>query len=468
MKLSDVIETEIIDSGMNGEGIARIDNRVVFIPYTLKGERVRAVVKSLKPKYATASVIKVITPSPNRVKPDCPHYYKCGGCDMGHVTPEYRKTALLNELKNNLKKIANIDHVPCEFIRSATATAVRNKLSMPFGYIGGKVVLGLYRQNTHVVEPVKCMLSGSLSETIAQTVCDFANANKLSVYNENTGRGLLRHLVVREVTTEDPPYRRASATLVINGKSLIAEKELGALLPNNVDLFVSENTKRNNVIMGESVRLISGEPKMRVNVMGVKAELSPLSFFQVNDEMRDELYKCAMSHIDAPTLIDLYSGIGITSNLAARVCDGVTAVECIPQAVADADRTAALNGNSHKITNLCANVEDVLPSIVENSGGDADVLVDPPRKGCGADVMRAIAKAKPKKLIYISCNHATMCRDIKVLADSADCGYGLTDCKIFDMFPNTHHVETLAVFEKKACSRTNVIAKSNEKISNYY
>ncbi len=442
MRVGDIIETEIVSNGMDGEGVAREDGKVVFIPYTLKGERVRAVVKQVKKKYAAASVVKILSPSAQRVKPDCPHYYKCGGCDMGHVSSQFRREALLCDLENNIKKIAKIDYTPREFVACDGGGACRNKLSMPFGFADGSVVLGLYRHNTHVVEPVECAMSGALARSVAQTVCKFANAARLSVYDEKSGNGLLRHLVVREISG------RASVTLVVNSdRSAAWEKDLAKQLPDAVDFFISPNTRRNNVIMGESVRLVKGNAGLAVDVLGVKAELSPLSFFQVNDEIRDKLYSAAISEVQSDTLIDLYSGIGITSNLAAKKCKHIIAVECVPQAVKDADFTARLNGNAHKIKNVCGKVEGVLSELRDEIRG-ADVLIDPPRKGCGADVAASIAAVRPNKLIYISCNHATMCRDIRAFLDVAP-EYKLADCRIFDMFPNTHHTETLAVLVKK-------------------
>ncbi|MCH5165429.1 MAG: 23S rRNA (uracil(1939)-C(5))-methyltransferase RlmD [Clostridiales bacterium] len=441
MNIGDIIEIEILSNGMDGEGVARCDGKVVFVPYTLKGERVRAVVKQVKKKYAVASVIKVLAPSENRITPECPYYYKCGGCDMGHISPEYRESILKAELENNLKKIAGIDMRVEKFVRCSDESSLRNKLSMPFGYEGGKVVLGLYRQNTHAVERVECALGKKASNSIAEIVCGYANERCLSVYDERSGKGLLRHLVLREIG------ERISVTLVINDTKFDGENELARRLPDHADFFVCPNMQRNNVILGDTVRLIKGKPCIDVNVLGVKAELSPLSFFQVNDDIRDKLYTAAIGAVRSDVLIDLYSGIGITSNLAARKCERVFAVEVVPQAVKDADRTAELNGNAQKITNVCGRVEEVLSGL-PNCDGGTDVLIDPPRKGCGEKVVQSIAELHPNTLIYISCNHATMCRDIRAFLDvSSD--YEISDCCIFDMFPNTHHVETLVILTRK-------------------
>lgn len=443
MNVKQIISTVIESNGMNGEGVSHIDGKAVFIPYTLKGERVSAFVKSVNKRYATASVIKVEEPSAHRVEPKCPYYFKCGGCDMLHVSPEYRRETLLSELKSNFKKIAGIDCDPKLFY---SGDSRRNKISMPFALSGRKVVLGLYRQGTHVVEPVECMSADEITRLVARTVQSIASEFSLSVYNENTGAGLLRHLVVREVGG------RAQVTVVVNGDGLgdEVERELHRRLPENVDLFICPNTKRNNVILGDSVRLIKGNARLEVNVLGVKAMLGPLSFFQVNDDVRDMLYSDAINCITSGTLVDLYSGIGITSNLAAAKCEKVYAVEVVPQAVEDAKETAAINGNADKITNILGRAEDVLPKIADGITA-ADVLVDPPRKGCEPSVIRAAAAIKPQKLIYISCNHATMCRDIRLFIDEAEARgalYSIDRVALYDMFPGTHHVETLVCLRR--------------------
>jgi 23S rRNA (uracil1939-C5)-methyltransferase len=436
MNVKELIEVDIIDSGMDGHGVARCDGKVVFIPYVLKGERVRAVVKSVKKKFAEASVVKVLSASPHRVAPECPHYYKCGGCDAAHYDGEYRRAALVGEIRNNLKKIAGVDLGEIGFV--ASNGVARNKIAMPFCLSGGRVALGMYRHGTHTVELVACRFASDAMLGIAKTVVEFCNAERLGVYDEATGRGLLRHLVLRSVGG------RTSVVLVINAERFAAGSKLAALLPDDCDFFISANTRRTNVIMGESVRLVKGNARLPVDVLGVKAELSPLSFFQVNDYIRDRLYTAAIERLTSPTVVDLYSGIGITSNLAANAGKSVIAVECVVQAVEDADRTAALNGNADVIENICGNAEDVLPRLSERVRG-ADILVDPPRKGCGAAVMRAVAELRPARLVYISCNHATMCRDVAPLISD---GYKISNCTAFDMFPDTHHVETLLTLDR--------------------
>lgn len=437
MREKEIIEVNIVRSGMDGEGIAEVDGKVVFVPYTLAGERVRAVVCEVKKKYAAASVIKILAPSPHRVAPDCPHYYKCGGCDTRHLDGEYRRAMLMSELENNLRKIARLDAAPTEFIASAIAR--RNKLAMPFAVVGGRVVLGMYRKNSHEVVPVDCLFASERMREAVRVVTQFADEKKLSVYDERTGKGLLRHLVVREAGG------RLSVALVVAADRFDGESVLAERLPSCCDFFVCPNTRKNNVIMGDSARLVKGNERLAVNVLGVRAELSPLSFFQVNDEIRDRLYADAIGEVSAPTLVDLYSGIGITSNLAAKKCDRVYGVECVPQAVVDADGTAAINGNADRIVNTCGDVERVLPTL--GVTGRVDVLVDPPRKGCGAAVMTEIAKLSPEKLVYISCNHATMCRDVRIFLDARS-DYRVSTCRLYDMFPCTHHAETLVVLTR--------------------
>ncbi len=439
MNVKDTIEAEILSNGMDGEGIARVDGKVVFVPYTLKGERVRAVVKAVKKNYAEAAAVKILEPSARRVKPSCPHYYKCGGCDTCHIDGEYRREVLIDELKNNFRKIADMECPPVKFV--SCGSAVRNKIAMPFGSSDGGIVLGMYKKNSHDIVPVDCEAASALTREVVRIVCAFCNEKRLSVY-DGDGNGVLRHLVVRHVG------RRASVTLVINAKALSDgfERALYERLPEECDFFICSNTRKGNSILSDTVRLVGGNPKLKVNVLGVEAELSPLSFFQVNDEIRDKLYTAVLEHVSSPTLVDLYSGIGITSNLAARKCEKVIAVECVSAAVKDAEKTAALNGNADKIVNICGDAEKVLPGLAARVK-NADVLVDPPRKGCDAAVMNAIAEIAPKKLIYVSCNHATMCRDIKMFNDKTP-NYRMTELTLFDMFVNTHHVETLACLER--------------------
>ncbi|MCH5351662.1 MAG: 23S rRNA (uracil(1939)-C(5))-methyltransferase RlmD [Clostridiales bacterium] len=446
MNVKDIIEVEIEDNGMDGEGVARAEGKVVFIPYTLKGEKVRATVKSVKARYCNASAIKILSPSPFRAQPECPHYFRCGGCDTMHITENYRREILVNDLKNNLKKIAGLNGVSCEFVPCEEKNGVRNKVAMPFGTVDGKTAIGLYRHGTHELERVECKMLGPIGKSAAKTVVDFANEKKLPPYEEKSGKGLLRHLVIREIGC------RASVTLVVNGEGIgaLPERELSARLGDKIDFFISQNAARNNVILGKTARLVSGNPTLPVDVLGVKAELSPLSFFQVNDKVRDMLYSAALKNVTSPTLIDLYSGIGVTSNLAAKKCAKVYAVECVPEAVKDADRTAELNGNKDKIENICGDAEKILPALKDKVSSEVDILVDPPRKGCGDAVMRALADIKPNTLIYISCNHATMCRDIAPLI-SGEYGaeYTIESVKLFDMFPQTHHSETLVVLKSK-------------------
>lgn len=233
MNVKELIELDITDSGMDGCGVARYGGKVVFVPYVLKGERVRAVVKSVNKNYAEASVVKILSPSPHRVAPACPHYYKCGGCDAAHYDGEYRRAALVGEIRNNLKKIAGVDFSDIGFV--ASDGFMRNKIAMPFCLSGGKVALGMYRHRTHVALPVTCRFANAAMRGIADTVTEFCNAERLSVYDETTGKGLLRHLVMRTLGG------RTAATLVINAERFAGEDRLAALLPDVCDFYLPEH-----------------------------------------------------------------------------------------------------------------------------------------------------------------------------------------------------------------------------------
>lgn len=444
MKIGDIIELEITDNGMNGEGIARLDGTVIFVPHTLVGERVRAVVKEVKKNFARAKVIKLLSASPDRVEPKCDCYYRCGGCDLLHVSTERERTIKINELKNNLSKIGGISVSEVNYIDSDTDTDYRNKVQVPFGYHDGAIVTGYYEPKSHKVVPMtKCCLNGAWASEIIRNFVKFANENMLSVYDEKTGVGLLRHIVLRRIN------HQISVVIVINGTKIENIKKFE--LPNNCSLFYSVNTRRTNVIMGDRLMHMSGNRTLSGEILGVKFELSPESFMQINDNVRDKLYMSALEAIgDADVCIDLYSGIGITANLLAKKCNKIYSIEIVPSAVANARKTAEINQNTSKIDTICGDTAIQLPKLVDKlrtengaSMPNFTVLIDPPRKGCDASVLDAIIAVRPAKIVYISCNHATQSRDIKHILTATDNAYTTSTPTLFNMFPNTSHVESL-------------------------
>lgn len=438
-------EADIVSSGMDGEGVARIDNRVVFVPSVLEGERALIEITDVKKSFAVAKVIKILTASPDRVKPPCKICYKCGGCEMLHISYSAQLKIKRANVKNCIDKECKCDVYVDETVASPDIIGYRNKIQLPLTVVNGKPAAGFFAPNTHNVVPFiiegedgECLLNEKGMKGIISTFLSFVGKFKVSVYDEKAHKGLVRHLVIRKVGES------YAVCVVINGKSLPSYKQLVKLLEDKgyaFSLYISVNEKRTNVIMGDNIIALYGKEKLEGQTLGVKYSVSPLSFMQVNDKVRDMIYSrvgdiIANSGID--NVIDAYSGIGIMSNLFARFAKKVYAIEIVPEAIEDAKVLAALNGNSQKIVNICGDCAKELPPLI-NSLDKSIVVIDPPRKGCDEAVLKAMLDARPTQIIYISCNPATLARDLRILSET----YTIQSVTPYDMFPNTRHVETL-------------------------
>ncbi len=451
MRKNDIYETEIVDMGVNGEGIAKIDGIVVFVPYAIVGEVVKIKIVYGKKDYAYGEIVEILQPSPFRVKPKCIHFGVCGGCDLQHIAYEKQLELKKNILQNNLKKIGGIE-IETKNIQSANEWKYRNKLSLPFGLKNGKVVLGFYEKKSHQVVPMKdCLLHDEWAKKMIFAVTTWANQNEISVFDEKTQKGFLRHAVARKIDT-------LVLTIVGNGKMLPKVNELATELKQQFDEFeihFSSNQKNSNVILGETEKLVFGkETKQKIGKL--KAIVSPLSFLQINEKIRDAIYEKVAEIVEEEmnaqpntNLVELYSGIGIlTAELAIRLPNAkITAVEIVKDAVKNADALMMENGLQDRVKNVCNDASYAIEKIeMKNS----IVIVDPPRKGCSNEVLQSVLKAMPKKVLYISCNPATLARDAKILSEK----YVIREAIPYDMFPQTKSLETLACFELKTTETT--------------
>ncbi len=445
LRIGDEIEGTVSDFGMSGEGIVKLGAYPVFVPFAIVGEQVKIKITYAKKDYAFGELIEVLSPSKDRIKPRCRYFGRCGGCDLQHLdAPMQEKVKRLN-LVRTLMKNAGLDIVVPEVV-SGARWAYRNKLSLPFGSLGkhGKTVLGFYEKKSHWVVPMKsCPLHGDWADKLIAAVSAWANENGIKAYDEKTGKGQLRHLVARYVTT-------LSVTVVVNGDNLPHAdnlvKKLNAVF-DGYALYVCPNKTRTNVIMGDSVKLIHGKETPQ-ELGAFSAVVSPLSFLQVNDEIRDRLYFDVCKALDGfeGDIVELYSGVGLlTAEIASRLPDAeITAVEIVPSAVDDARSLIKKLGLDGRVTEICADAVEYMSSL-EKSEKCRAVVVDPPRKGCDVPVLEGIVKADFGKIVYVSCNPATLARDLKFLLAN---GYTLTSIQPYDMFPQTMHVETLVVLEK--------------------
>lgn len=450
LKQDDIVEAEIVDNGMAGEGIAKVGAYTLFVPLCIAGETVRAKVTHVRKDNVVFCELKeVIKPSADRVKPPCNRFGKCGGCDLMHVGYSKQLEIKRNNLVRLLKKNASVDIAVPEIVPCSTPYGYRNKIQLPFGTVEGRTALGFYRENTHrVVSITKCFLHGEWAEKLIKIFLDYAAKFNLKAYDENTGKGQLKHLVARYidgnlavvVVTDNSPLKAADYLV----------SELKKEFP-HFSLYQSKKPERTNVIMGKSVIPIKTE-QFYVDVLGVKAEINPYSFLQLNSEIRDKIYSRVIDEITEkpnPVVIDAYAGVGLLGAVLSKRGARVYNIEIVPEATADGEKLKRENDLTASYVNGDAKIE--LPKIIQKlSATDIlnketlNIILDPPRKGCDRSVLEAInALNVPHKVIYISCNPATLTRDLTVLQN-----YEIEFIQGYDMFPNTAHLETLVIMSK--------------------
>ncbi|MDE6471658.1 MAG: 23S rRNA (uracil(1939)-C(5))-methyltransferase RlmD [Clostridia bacterium] len=451
MKVGDILTVEIISMGMDGEGVARVDGVVLFVHGALIGETVKVQITQVKKSFCFAKVIKLLVASSDRVEPKCKIGFKCGGCETLHIDYKKQLEIKRQHVKNCLEKQCKRDFIVDETVASPKQVGYRNKIQVPISCQDGKLVGGYYAPNSHKVvafckqgDGGSCLLNSDGMQEIIDAFLDYMNSQGISAYDENSHSGLARHLVIRKVDG------KFAICVVINGNNLPKREVLISMLNSlgiEFSLYISPNTRRTNVIMGEKVITLFGEESLQGEALGVKYLVSPQSFMQINDDVRDMIYSRVGEIIRSSginNVIDAYSGIGIMSNIFAKYADKVYAIEIVPQAIANSEVLAKLNGNSDKIINICGDCAQELPKVVARLEKSI-VVIDPPRKGCDKAVLSALLSALPDQIIYISCNPSTLARDIDILLDK----YEPTSITPYDMFPNTKHIETLICLKRK-------------------
>ncbi len=449
----DILEVTITDIGMNGEGIAKDNGFVIFIPYALKGEQVRIEALKVKKNFAYAKIIKLMTASPVRQDSRCKYFGKCGGCDYQHVVYEKQLEYKRQEIINCFKKNAGVDVDPKPTVPSDRIFGYRNKVQMPIGSMNGKIYAGFFREGSHyIVDVDKCILEEDGFNGYIRSFLKWANKYKLTAYNELTGKGILRHILLRHVgeTTQ--------IVIVVNANELPRLAELISAFKAynaNFTLHVNINRERSNVILGKRMLLKYGTNAIKCEMQGIKAEISPYSFMQINNSIRESIYSKVsdmLSENDDNIVIDAYSGVGILTNILAKRAKKAYGIEIVKDAVKNADELTKANGNENKVTNILGDAAVCLPKLIgelrsdkETMDSNISVVLDPPRKGADIDVMNAVLSAGPDKIIYISCNPSTLARDYSYIKDN----YEIKEIIPYDMFPNTRHVETVVLMSSK-------------------
>ena len=441
---------EIVDNGFEGEGIAKIDNFTIFIPGAIKGEKVKILIVKVLSSHAFGKILEIIKKSEYRQDVDCSTYKRCGGCNLRHVkykeTLKMKQNAVQSLVNKTLKNKIQVQST----IGMENPFHYRNKAQYPIGINKeGQPIIGVFANRTHEVIPIeKCYIQNPKSEEIAKFILNFIKEHNISIYNESTRQGLFRHIVIKiGIKTNE-----IMCILVINGKTIPKEKELiEEILKkfSNVKTIVKNiNTKNTNVILGPENINIYGDGYIQDILGEYTFKISPLSFYQVNPIQAEKLYELGvkMAQITKNDIVfDLYCGIGTISIFMAKYAKKVYGVEIVEEAVKDAKENAKINN----VTNTefyAGDVEKVLDDLINQKGIIPDIVMfDPPRKGLDKTSISNILKIKPKKVVYISCNPATLIRD---LADFEEY-YDVNTIIPVDMFPYTSHVECVALMGRK-------------------
>ena len=475
---NDIVTVKIEDIGTEGEGIGKLEGFTLFVKDAVMGDVVEARLVKVKKNYAYARLEKVLTSSPLRVKPVCPYDKQCGGCQIQAMSYEAQLQFKENKVKNNLVRIGGFDQL---FIESVMEPVVgmeqpwhyRNKAQFPVGTDkDGRIITGFYAGRTHsIIANTDCALGVEENEPILQKVLAYMQNEKVSAYDETTGQGLVRHILIRKGFTSG----EIMVCLVINGKSLPKEDRLVSTLreiPGMTSIWLNYNTKNTNVIMGTEGRVLwgqntitdvihrrsieeinSGKDCLRYDSkenapQGITFAISPLSFYQVNPIQTEKLYSLALEYAGLTgeeTVWDLYCGIGTISLFMAQCAKEVHGVEIVPQAIEDARKNAERN-HIENAAFYVGKAEEVLPRLYEEEHIFADVIcVDPPRKGCDEACLNTIIKMAPKRIVYVSCDSATLARDLKYLCEN---GYEIRKVRAVDQFGQTVHVETVCLLSK--------------------
>ena len=437
---------DIIDNGIEGEGIARIDNFTVFIPGAIKGERVKILIVKVLTSYAFGKILEIIEPSTKRVELDCTTYKRCGGCNLRHIdyeeTLNIKKDIVQNLVNKTLKNKIEVEQV----LGMGNPYHYRNKAQYPVGIAkDGKPVMGVFANRTHEIIPIeKCFIQDESVEEVAKFIYQFAIKNGISVYNEANQTGILRHIVVKigKQTNE------IMAILVVNGRNLPHEdklvKKLLGKFENIKTIVKNINTKNTNVILGNENINLYGEGYITDILGDFTFKISPLSFYQVNPIQAEALYNIGVEEAGITkedTVFDLYCGIGTISIFMSKYAKKVYGIEIIEEAIEMAKENAKLN-DIENTEFIAGDVQIVLDNLINKKKVIPDfVMIDPPRKGLDKTSIDNILSIKPKKIVYISCNPATLVRDLALLEEV----YEVEKIKPVDMFPFTSHVECIAV-----------------------
>lgn len=446
MQKNDEIILNITDLTDEGSGVGKYERLVVFVPSAAVGDTLRVKILKVKKTYAYGKIMEIITPAESRIEPDCPVFLKCGGCALRHINYKAESEIKQNRVYETVKRIGGVDLEPKPIISANSSCRYRNKAQYPIS-LDGKA--GFYAFHSHRIIPqTDCLLQPQEFCGIVEAVEKWVKDNKISVYDETVHKGLLRHLYIRKATATG----ETMVTFVINGNVLPKSEEIVASLKEICggglkSIQININTQNTNVILGDKCQTLWGEDYITDILCGIKVRLSPLSFYQVNREMAEKLYNKGKEYAipKGRDILDLYCGAGTIGLSMAKEAKSVIGVEIVPEAIEDAKFNAAANGIENARF-ICADAAAAAEELAKEGTSPQTVIVDPPRKGLTEELILTIAERfAPERVVYVSCDVATLARDTKLFADK---GYILREYTPVDLFPRTAHVETVALLIK--------------------
>ena len=428
-----------------GLGIVRLDGAVVFVPQAIRGEEIDLRITKVMKTAAAGEIVKIHNLSPERTKPECPYFGKCGGCDFQHMSYTEELWAKRQRVQDALTRLGGTDLQVEEILGAKDPTHYRNKSQYPVGADGA---IGFFRARSHQVVPIdRCLIQSEVSDRTAKAVGNWMKRYRVSAYDETTGKGLVRHIYVRVNRKGE-----SLCCVIANGKQLPREPELAAYVraaaPGTVGVVLNTNTKKGNVILGEKYRTLWGQDFLMDTLCGLQFKLSVPSFYQVNRDQAEVLYGKALEFAaltGEETVLDLYCGTGTITLCLAKQAKKAIGAEIVPPAIEDAKENAARN-NIENAEFFCGDAADIAAKL-EREGLRPDVIaVDPPRKGLAPEVIAYVAGMGPKRVVYVSCDPATLGRDVKIFDGF---GYKAVRAAAVDMFPGTRHVETVVLLSRE-------------------
>ena len=448
VRIHEAYTVAIRDLGVHGEGIGSVDGFTVFVPGALPREMVTAEITLLKRSYAVGKLLSIEQESPFRTMPECSVYEHCGGCQLSHLTYEGQLDMKYRRVKDVIERIAGESgDLVRPVLPAAHPFAYRNKMAVPAGLVKGKAALGCYRQGSHDIIPVSsCAIQKEENNRLLQFARRFIEKYRISVYDERTRKGSLRHVMGR--VGDDG---KVMVVLVTASKTLPEEKrwieEIQKELPEVVSLWHNIQPKPGNTILGAKIRHLWGGETLTASLCGLRFEVSPYSFFQVHKEQAEILYEKALKYADlkgGETVIDAYCGTGTISLCLAKKAKRVIGIEIVKPAIEDAKKNAKKN-HMENTEFYSADAGKLMPQLYRQGLVPDVIVMDPVRAGCSEEVLKAAAGMNPKRIVYVSCNPATFARDAKILKSE---GYEIKKVQPVDMFPQTMHVEAIVLLSK--------------------